>query len=976
MRFKDLTQEVLAIAKRDSVSQEETARIDSILANVDGQLSTQEQRTLASFFWGTASAPIWISLLRHHILNCPSAVLTDRGYQVPTWFAEPYVRSQIKNGEQAALNLLFDIRTNNGRFYEVVAEAAVIVTPDNAKALLPLLVDYANNRYSYSKRKLAPTLSRFATIGLISEALSLAAEIVGFARDPMAEQKLARKRTDPKDWTTSLEPQPKLDNWEYQEVLEKGIRPLAVAAPLQTARLLISAAGEMLRLKSTTDEERWSDTSEIWAPRIDQPERYDIDPKATLIRTLTYSCEQAYEQAGNDLATIRELDEALREAKWLVFTRLRQHLYSRNPDKSKEWIRQEILAYPNYERWEYHFEFQRMVRVGCEHFGNELLSRDRLTSIFDRILSGPDKDQFKEFMGEGYTEDRFLARQRHFQLFQLRPFEAVLFGKYKDTYDSLRQQEKAPSDEDYSPYPVGESKTGGSRSPKPVDELLRLNDEELLAFLNDWDNAHRDPEQWWVDIDFRGVGLALKQAIERDPERFLAWGDRWHSIERPIYFSYALQVGTNWVKEKNLSKLRGWLDLCDWIMQQTYVPNRSEEQSDESSLNPDWDSARRAVVDFIEACLTKEASVPIEWRNRLFDLIKSTSLGPDRYLDGDKAIVTPRDYLTDAINTTRGRALQNLIQFGFWIHQQRGERVEVPEVFGVLEARLNAQPPLANAEYALLGTEFNRLFILSETSAQKYSSALFPLDKPDIWLISFAHYLNWDRAFKPLFEVLRPHFEFALESIRVWDEKEERRSDPIAHLGEHLFAHYVWANDFLESEAGLLKRFYQKTSSKQWATLFDHVGRSLKNSPADLDVALKDRCKAFFEFRLAAHDALELQEFMFWLDAPCLESEWRLRAFLRTLEITKGRSRHIPSFIESLTKLLPEQQQLVVQCFASLTQAALTEEYFYIQSEKAMPILETGLRSLDGATREAAMAAQDNLLRAGHSEFLNVGQSA
>jgi hypothetical protein len=139
---------------------------------------------------------------------------------------------------------------------------------------------------------------------------------------------------------------------------------------------------------------------------------------------------------------------------------------------------------------------------------------------------------------------------------------------------------------------------------------------------------------------------------------------------------------------------------------------------------------------------------------------------------------------------------------------------------------------------------------------------------------------------------------------------------------------------------------------------------------------LRERCKAFFEFRVAARDAQELREFMFWLEASCLEAEWRLRAFLRTLAITKARGRHTATFVDSLSKLLPEEPSLVVQCFASLTQAALTEEYFYIQSDKALPILEAGFRSLDNTTRDAAMTAQDNLLKAGLSEFLNVGQRA
>ena len=43
---------------------------------------------------------------------------------------------------------------------------------------------------------------------------------------------------------------------------------------------------------------------------------------------------------------------------------------------------------------------------------------------------------------------------------------------------------------------------------------------------------------------------------------------------------------------------------------------------------------------------------------------------------------------------------------------------------------------------------------------------------------------------------------------------------------------------------------------------------ALKNSPVELH--LKERCETFFEFRVAARNADELQEFMFWLGAKNL----------------------------------------------------------------------------------------------------------
>src|SRR5438477_12446368 len=107
-----------------------------------------------------------------------------------------------------------------------------------------------------------------------------------------------------------------------------------------------------------------------------------------------------------------------------------------------------------------------MIRLATVHFGNNLLSQQTLSSIFDRILSGPDRERFKEFMGSEYTDEKFTLRQRYFHLAQLHPFAPILFGSYREIYQSLLADQRAPTDEDYAPYSVGESKTGGSRSPK------------------------------------------------------------------------------------------------------------------------------------------------------------------------------------------------------------------------------------------------------------------------------------------------------------------------------------------------------------------------------------------------------------------------------------------------------------------------------------------------------------------------------
>jgi hypothetical protein len=343
-----------------------------------------------------------------------------------------------------------------------------------------------------------------------------------------------------------------------------------------------------------------------------------------------------------------------------------------------------------------------------------------------------------------------------------------------------------------------------------------------------------------------------------------------------------------------------------------------------------------------------------------------------RFLFGQRcAVVTPRDYLTDAINTTRGRALEALLDYGYWVRRNEGEKAEVPEVFEILERRFSGSPALTYPERALLGGNFNRIYGLNSLWVRKNVSNLFDQSDGEGWQIAFGTYLNFNRAHSVLFDVLQSQFEFALDRLRLWKSETRRRPDPVAHLGEHLLDYFLLGRIPLEGKDSLLQRFYNKTDSKQWATLFDHLGRLLRNTP-ELSDEVRDRCKAFFESRLRAENSEELKEFTFWMEAKCLDVAWRLNALSRTLDVTKGRNRSASTLIESLGKLLPAHPDLVVGCFAKLIEGALSQPHFYIRPEHIKPILKTGLASRNENTAEAAKFALDNLLKAGRSEFLNL----
>ena len=212
--------------------------------------------------------------------------------------------------------------------------------------------------------------------------------------------------------------------------------------------MLMDATATMIRLEMHQDELESGtsrDHSEIWCPRLNKQSRDYPDPQETLVNTLTYACEKVYKQASE---AIEALDSAFkRNQRWDVFKRLRQHLYALHPsEQTRPWIRELILVHGDYVKREHQFEFQQMIRAACEHFGSELLTEDERTQIFDAVLSGPSREDFRERMGEQFTETDFERRKRYFHLVQLRPFASVLFGEYAGYFQELKDDENRRRD--------------------------------------------------------------------------------------------------------------------------------------------------------------------------------------------------------------------------------------------------------------------------------------------------------------------------------------------------------------------------------------------------------------------------------------------------------------------------------------------------------------------------------------------------
>ena len=464
-------------------------------------------------------------------------------------------------------------------------------------------------------------------------------KLVSFVPDPDVKEKQAhrlenredgetRLETSPESspgfeeweyWTTELKPSPLFDQWEYEQILEDGIRPLCEKEPYQIARIFIDATASMIRLSKHQEDlnkEGDEDYSEIWCRRLNEVDDLGYsESKEMLVHTLTFACEKVFEKAPG---SVDVLDEALRNQRWRVFKRLRQHLYALNPnEQTLPWIREFILEYKDYDKWEYDFEFQQMIREACDHFGVSLLDEEERTTIFEAILSGPSREDFRE--GDQFSEEGFQKWQHNFHRMQLRPFAPLLTGKYQSRFHELEDAEEKPlSDEDYSPFGKSESRMVSNRSPRSSEELGGLGDEELLRYINTWQEEHRDKDDWSVKINIGALADAFqtvfKDTIISDEKRLPFWMENRDLIERPVYVRAIVRAIQEHVKEQHYERLELWFGFCEWVLSHTDAKRDQGERSDESREHPDWGSSRRAVGDFIGECLKEDMNIPFTAR--------------------------------------------------------------------------------------------------------------------------------------------------------------------------------------------------------------------------------------------------------------------------------------------------------------------------------------------------------------------------
>ena len=312
---------------------------------VEKVLSSVKKETDRQYFFSRLNNPLWVGPLRErgYFSNPPGMKQLPDGYvQYPYWPELAFLVTVAGVATDEIIDIVLTLpKTDNPRIYEDILAIALKLEGQESVRLLPKLVEYSELENQFLAHRYPELLQHWTNQGNSNEALEIVKRLVPFREDPRAQEKKQLRKKNPNASINSLEPAPRFQQWEYQQILEKGVRPLADHEPYQVALILIDAVASMIRMgmhPEDLDKGRDEDYSEIWCRRLDKPDRDYQDVKETLVHTLTYACEQVYDKAPE---SIDALDQVLRNQRWKLFKRLRQQLYASHPnDQTLPWIRE------------------------------------------------------------------------------------------------------------------------------------------------------------------------------------------------------------------------------------------------------------------------------------------------------------------------------------------------------------------------------------------------------------------------------------------------------------------------------------------------------------------------------------------------------------------------------------------------------------------------------------------------------------
>jgi hypothetical protein len=829
------------------------------------------------YFFDRLTSPEWIGPLRarRFFSEPPPQYVDDQGYvRVPGWSASRYLARVAEASPDLVLEVIASIDTNNERVQEDFVDAALAMPVGQARRIAELLTVWVGERdhlYYLLPRKTVDLVSRLAADGADAEAIDL----LGALFTPQA---------DPREhgWRAHLGA--RFSAWEYDQLLRRIVQDALPHAPAEflaaLLQLLTDALAQLSRDESAAPP---VDASRIWRVRVAD----DSDRSSRVEEALTSAVrDAAVAIRKTQLLTDEELARLLAARQGELIRRITMHTLRQPPEPDLEVVLPYVFDLDELTSAEPSPEFRELLTATSTR-----LTSTQLGMLVEAIERGPDVDRYRDRAtrsGERPpTDEEVVSYSAFWRIGRLRLLMDALTG------DALANYQRLVAEHGEAEIPLSWELhlSWGSTSPLSAEELADKSDEELLAYLHEW-----EPEQQWEGPSVEGLAQALAVVAQQDPLRISRLAPQLRGLP-PVYVQWLLHGVQEAIREGRSFNWSSLLDLLIWIAAQPreLIGGRGGDYGDS---DPGWVWTRREVAALLERGLNDRGAcaVPLQERGRVWEAIAAISEDPDPTPEHEEQYGGHNmDPVTLSLNTTRPKGLQAAVAYAVWLYhaltpgdQQPSAALFAlaPEVPALLENHLDPARDPSVAVRALFGRSFANLLALDRDWATAHAASIFPAEDSAVREAAWGSYVLYTPPYNNVLAVLRPAYlrsaELAGSDGRRFDWM---NAGPAAKLGEHL-ATFYWRG-VITLDDDLLTTYWRNATVTARAHTIDFLGRSAHEAAA-LTGDVQDRLLAFWAWATQqtppGERAGELAGFVWWSAADGLPVEWRLRQMTELLQ--------------------------------------------------------------------------------------------
>ena len=913
------------------------------------------------YFFDKINTPDWIEQLwkRGFFKNPPS--VTSEG-TVDWWPESRYLVKMAGKDPKQVLSVIKEIPdTDNFYVRTDIIQAALNMPADCAAQLAGRVNVYMRDEFARAYVEVLCELAiHLLKGGEIKAGIDIVKEIIDVEAVNQSRFRNVRGR---------------VDGWRYLKAVEGFVSVFCEFAGIKGLKLFRDMLIKAIRLDKRGEDDSREDYLYISQKRIEVDEHPDMDVKRALVKGLRDVCKGLIE---TNPSLAKEVIVQLQGQPYVVFDRIEMFLLRFFPEGQDERIKDVLSDREYYDNHSIRTEYHELLKRQFGNIGTKAQER-----YLEYVCECPNVNEeiakWERFSGRKITKDDVLKHWRYEKLQRLEGLNKVLSEQWQQEYNKLVEEFGEPQRPEIQPVSV--SWGGRHKSPISTEDIEKKTVEEIIEYLRIWEA----PDKWeWGKECPSGLADEVAKVIEKRFEEFCDNAVQFIDLDA-TYVRRFLRVVETKCREGVLISWGPILELSRWVANQPLDLSPLTEGRDKDN---DWSGAQDAVAAFIGLGVASDKGrIPFEYRQLVWECIEPITRSPDPTPEREKQNRKDNanfEPIQLAINSTRGRALEGVVQYGWWVKDNLSkgnvflDNFEgIEEVRAIFEEHLDVEKESLLAIRAIYGQWFPQLTVLGKKWAEEKIDIIFPganNKMHDFICAAWDSYIKFSNVYDNVFRLLRDKYLWAIDRMKKQGErKNEHEVD--RRLARHLIIMYT--RGVLSSADELWQKFWEDAPDRIRKEAIEFIGRMLRDRSNSFETDIINRFCELLEERLKKIEGIDEKErsgeeftgFGWWLESEDIEEEWLLEQLERVLNLTKGRIDWDHKVVERLNNMFEKYPQKVLTVLRKMCDGDYEGWSMISNKEVYEDVMRRALKSENSEVKLCADDFVNHLGAMGYQEF-------